>query len=132
MAISDDDALLARIIKNVSNVTVIMAPHAMDRYEKMMMDFRALLGASGIIQHASHGWSSYSSVAAMSRGIPLLNTWIGPGENRDAMYLGTLAGFARTGGCPPELRSANRPEEIIRFWKDVGKVDVSGVSDITG
>ena len=36
-----------------------------------------LLGALGIIQHCTMGYSSYSSVPAMARGIPLINTYKG-------------------------------------------------------
>jgi hypothetical protein len=38
-------------------------------------DFALLLGASAIVQHANHGWSSYSSNPAMMTGAPLITTY---------------------------------------------------------
>ena len=40
-------------------------------------DMALLLGALGIVQHSPTGYSSYSSVPAMARGIPLINTYKG-------------------------------------------------------
>ena len=51
-----------------------------DALAQRMRDFAVLLNATGIIQHAVEAWSSYSSVPAIMRGIPLLNTWIGHEE----------------------------------------------------
>ena len=49
-------------------------------------DMRLLLGAAAIIQHASEGWSSFSSVPAMAKGIPLLNTFSGDGHRYDLFH----------------------------------------------
>jgi len=38
-------------------------------------DFALLLGASGIIQHANYGWSSFSNNPAMIANIPLITTY---------------------------------------------------------
>lgn len=38
-------------------------------------DFALFLGASGIVQHANGGWSSYSSNPAMMAGVPLITTY---------------------------------------------------------
>lgn len=46
-------------------------------------DMSLLLDATGIIQHATPGYSSYSSVPAMACGIPLLNTYRGPNHRYD-------------------------------------------------
>lgn len=40
-------------------------------------DMGLLLNAIGIIQHAPTGYSSYSNVPSMARGIPLINTYLG-------------------------------------------------------
>jgi len=37
-------------------------------------NFALLLGASGIIQHANYGWSSYSNTPAMIASVPLIAT----------------------------------------------------------
>jgi len=41
-------------------------------------DFALLLGASGIIQHANYGWSSYSNTPAMIASVPLIATYNWP------------------------------------------------------
>jgi hypothetical protein len=41
-------------------------------------DMSLMLSAIGIMQHAPRGYSSYSSVPAMAKGIPLLSTYKGP------------------------------------------------------
>ena len=43
-------------------------------------DFSLLLSAEGIIQHSPPGYSSYSNVPAMAKGIPLLSTYEGRGH----------------------------------------------------
>jgi hypothetical protein len=40
-------------------------------------DFSLLLGASGIVQHAWGGWSSFSTVPALASGAALINTFRG-------------------------------------------------------
>ena len=43
-------------------------------------DFKTLLAARrGIVQHGSEGWSAFSSVPAIARELPLLNTYDAPG-----------------------------------------------------
>ena len=49
-------------------------------------DMAVLLGATGIVQHSPTGYSSYSSVPAMARGIPLLNTYMGD-DHRYSSFL---------------------------------------------
>ena len=62
-----------------------------------LADMQLLLGASGIIQHASEGWSAYSSVPAMAKSIPLINTYNGPGHRYKV--------FAHYGTVPPEFHT---------------------------
>jgi hypothetical protein len=147
-----------------------------DALAQRMRDFAVLLNATGIIQHAVEAWSSYSSVPAIMRGIPLLNTWIGheeadiitdirksrravrwaqqsikdaeedndDGERtnweqklseekenlrslqqkhlelQNASSVGLLRTFElENGGCPVELRSSKRNEEISVFLNTV-------------
>lgn len=47
-----------------------------------LQDMSVMFGASAILQHAPGGWSSFSSFPALARRIPLLNTWLKPGDNR--------------------------------------------------
>ncbi len=68
-------------------------------------DMRLLLGAAAIIQHASEGWSSFSSVPAMAKGIPLLNTYSGEGHRYDI--------FQTQGRVPAEFY---RCRQLQRFF----------------
>ena len=88
-----------------------------DKSVTMMRDFAVLLNATGIIQHSTNAWSSYSSVPAMMRGIPLLNTWIGGADLRsqNTSSVGLLRSFAENGGCPVELTSSRRDAQISAF-----------------
>lgn len=45
-------------------------------------DMQVILGASGIVQHAEAGWSAFTSVPAMAKQIPLINTYKGVREHR--------------------------------------------------
>lgn len=58
-------------------------------------DFSLLLGASGVVQHAWGGWSSYSHVHALVSGIPLISTFRGSPHRRDV--------FRAQGGLPREM-----------------------------
>ena len=63
-------------------------------------DFSLLLGASGIVQHAWGGWSSYSSVPALASGMPVINTFRGSPQRSDL--------FREQGGVPREMYSCSR------------------------
>ena len=178
VVVTDDDNLLDAVLS-------IAAPYAAkitrlrplpDELANRMRDFAVLLNATGIIQHSKNGWSSYSSVPAMIRGIPLLNTWLGHDEAdlitiirksrravrwaqqsikdaeednddgertnweqklseekenlrslqqkhlelQNASSVGLLRSFElENGGCPVELRSSKRNEEISVFLNTV-------------
>ncbi len=43
----------------------------------VLQDMALALPSMAIVQHASEGWSSFTSVPAMARGIPLINTFNG-------------------------------------------------------
>lgn len=79
-----------------------------DHTLSVVRDLKTLAGACGIVQHSAHGWSAFSSVVAMARGIPLLNTYAWRRRN-------LLADFERRGGLPPELRSSTAPRAIADF-----------------
>ncbi len=146
VAISDDDTLLESIISNqsLSRLRIMKLPEIVEevakhgKYEAIFRDLRVLMAASGIVQHSPNGWSAYSSVAAMIREIPLINTWIGrPADpDRQGFVLGTLQGFNRVGGVPEELQSANRADEIVRWvqrvqnrpWKPEALASASAVT----
>jgi hypothetical protein len=55
------------------------------------------LSATAIVQHSATGWSSYTSVPAMARGIPLINTYDGLNHRFDL--------FASYGAVPQEFHS---------------------------
>jgi len=61
-----------------------------------LVDLDIVMRAAAIIQHATEGWSAFSSVPAQAKGVPLLNTAVGGDFNR-------LDLFAERGGAPPEL-----------------------------
>jgi hypothetical protein len=107
--------LLSAAAPYVANVTMFCPIH--DEAVKRLCDFALLLNASGIIQHSTNAWSSYSSVPAMMRGIPLLNTWIGRAELRphNTSSVGLLHSFAENGGCPIELTSSKWDAQISAF-----------------
>lgn len=68
-------------------------------------DMQLLLGAAAIIQHASEGWSSFSSVPAMAKGIPLLNTYTGDGHRYDI--------FHANGHVPAEFFQCRQMQRFI-------------------
>ena len=140
VVVSDDEKFLHDILSNESlsllRERVVTLPkidqsEPEGKYDAMFRDLSTLLGATGIIQHATNAWSAYSSLAAMMRQIPLINTWIGKPSDpkRQSMHLGTLAGFAREGGCPIELQSANRADEVGAWIERVRKAPVRARAD---
>ena len=69
-------------------------------------DMALALSATAIVQHASEGWSAYTSVPAMARGIPLINTFTGDGHRFDM--------FASYGKVPSEFYSCRGLREFVR------------------
>ena len=63
-------------------------------------DMSLLLSADGIIQHAPPGYSSYSNVPAMARGIPLISTYKGQ-HHRFKMHM-------EVGEIPSEFFTCSR------------------------
>lgn len=58
-------------------------------------DMQLAMNAAGIVQHASEGWSSFTSVPAMAKSVPLINTYEGEGHRH--------GGFSHYGGLPEEF-----------------------------
>jgi hypothetical protein len=71
----------------------------------VFQDVLLALSATAIVQHASTGWSSYTSVPAMARGIPLINTFTGDGHRFDM--------FASYGKVPDEFYSCHGLREFV-------------------
>ena len=69
-------------------------------------DMALALSAVAIVQHASEGWSSYTSVPAMAHGIPLINTFTGHEHRFDL--------FASHGEVPREFYSCQRTDAFVR------------------
>ena len=69
-------------------------------------DMSLALSASGIVQHASEGWSAYTSVPAMARGIPMINTFTGNGHRFDL--------FASYGEVPREFYACKEKNSFVR------------------
>jgi hypothetical protein len=119
VVVTDDHTQLHELLSTtapyVANVTFSCSLR--DEAAKRLCDFALLLNATGIIQHSTNAWSSYSSVPAMMRGIPLLNTWIGGADLRshNTSSVGLLRSFAENGGCPVELSSSRRDAQISAF-----------------
>ena len=70
-----------------------------------MSDVSYMMGAAGIVQHVQAGWSSFSSVVAMAKQIPLITTQR-YGFNR-------LDDFAGKGGSPHELMKCDQVETFF-------------------
>ncbi len=60
-----------------------------------LADMQLAMNAVAIVQHASEGWSSFTSVPAMAKSIPLINTYEGEGHRH--------AVFSHHGGLPVEF-----------------------------
>lgn len=70
-----------------------------------MTDLQLVLSAAGIIQHGLHGWSAYSSIPAMARSIPLINTYSG--------YEHRFKVFQQYGDLPVEFHKCNQIQEFL-------------------
>lgn len=95
--ISNNHTLTSMWLQGVEGVQIMDQGTAWD-------DMQLILGASAIVQHASEGWSSYSSVPAMAKGIPLINTYKGGGHR--------YSFFLQHGDLPPEFFTCR---QIRRF-----------------
>jgi hypothetical protein len=69
------------------------------------MDMKLALSAVAIVQHAPHGWSSFTSVPAMAKEIPLINTFTGADHRFNL--------FAEHNGLPAEFYSCQRMKDFL-------------------
>ena len=74
---------------------IVPTKRRLSKIEMEMRDWALMMKATGIIQHAPTAWSSYSSVVAMAKQIPLFSTWM--------QQPNVLTDFEAVGGCPKEL-----------------------------
>jgi hypothetical protein len=117
-------AALTRITERLPNVSVAVISHNITwarallgrtlRKKRLLLtpsydweDFNTLLAARrGIVQHGSEGWSAFSSVPALARRLPLLNTYTGPSEHR-------MDFFARFGPLPEHWHRCSDMDAFI-------------------
>lgn len=70
-------------------------------------DMAVVLQARWIVQHASSGWSAYTSVPAMAKAIPLINTYSGANHR--------YGFFSQFGELPPEFFSCRQVKAFVRL-----------------
>lgn len=104
--ISNNHSLSMQWLRGLPSMELV---HSSSAFKDMVL----ALSAVAIVQHASHGWSSYTSVPAMARGIPLINTYTG--ENHRYAF------FKHYGEVPRELHSCTNltqfVEKAVSMWK---------------
>jgi hypothetical protein len=126
LAVTDDDKRFNEMLAAAAPyaATITRVHRLPDDSVNRLCDFAVLLNATAIIQHSTNAWSSYSSVPAMIRSVPLLNTWIGGNDltQQNTSTIGLLRYFEGNGGCPLELTSSKRNEQISRFLDTVAKL----------
>jgi hypothetical protein len=74
-----------------------------------LTDLQLVLSAAAIIQHGLHGWSAYSSIPAMAKSIPLINTYSG--------YEHRYTVFQQYGNLPAEFHKCNQIELFLSRTK---------------
>jgi hypothetical protein len=77
-------------------------------------DMQLALGAAAIVQHASEGWSSYTSVPAMAKEIPLINTYKGIRHR--------YSFFSQYGDLPPEFFSCSQFKRFVKMAVNLTKI----------
>jgi hypothetical protein len=71
------------------------------------MDMQLSLRAAAIVQHASEGWSSYTSVPAMAKETPLINTYKGDRHR--------YSFFEQYGDLPAEFFSCKQIKRFVNI-----------------
>jgi len=99
---------LTLITNNISHATKILKGFFYHTSNNQPFDDMELLFSTrgGIIQHAGEGWSSFSSVPAMAKSIPLLTTYFN-GPHRYEY-------FERYGALPSELHTCNIMQKFFK------------------
>ena len=96
--ISNNSTMTSRWLEGLHNVHILEQGTA-------WADMSLVLGAAAIVQHASEGWSSYTSVPAMAKEIPLINTYKGM-RHRYSFFL-------QYGDLPPEFYSCKQIRNFV-------------------
>ncbi len=73
--ISNNVTWARQILSQNERLQYIEKKHQHDNNNEDYKDFRLLLGASAIIQHANYGWSAFSNNPSMMANIPLITTY---------------------------------------------------------
>jgi hypothetical protein len=102
--ITDDTRLAAHFRSRLPGI--ITLDKAGSKMESEMRDLKMMMGAQGIIQHSPLGWSAFSSVIAMTKNIPMINTW-----NRYADHLLIDAEWKQ--GRPAELFTCRDMNDFV-------------------
>ncbi len=89
----------------LKGLTSLQLVHSKSPYK----DLRLALSAAAIVQHASTGWSSFTSVPAMAKNIPLINTFTGSDHRFNF--------FEKYGKLPEEFYSCNQTGEFVQIAK---------------
>lgn len=103
IAITNNVEWLTSIINKTKIKTVINS----SAYD----DFALLLGATGIIQHALHGWSAYSAIPSMMAQIPLITTYKRSHEHHRFDI------FETYGGIPEEFYHCDQINDFVNHVK---------------
>lgn len=70
-----------------------------------LSDLQLVLNSAAVVQHGVHGWSAYTSIPAMARSIPLINTYKGS-EHR-------FETFAQYGEIPREFHTCGHLQDFL-------------------
>ena len=97
--ISNNHSLSIQWLKGLPSMELV---HSSSAFKHMIL----ALSAVAIVQHASQGWSSYTSVPAMARGIPLINTYTGANHR--------YAHFKHYGEVPREFHACHEKSEFVQ------------------
>ncbi|KAJ1476209.1 hypothetical protein T484DRAFT_1908371 [Baffinella frigidus] len=115
VAVSDDAEMLGAF--RARHPGIIAPPHhtapGLPKLEMEMRDLSLLTRAAGILQHSSEGYSAFGIVAAMAKGILLLNT-DRQEEDEDGLPNKILL-FRAEGGGPQNLLSCAAEGDAARF-----------------
>ena len=107
--VSEDDLAKRLVLSDFGHVITVLNNRGLTKLQQETRDVAVLLRANAIVQHSPHGWSAFSSFAAMARGIPLLNTWRGGDSLLDR--------FHAAGGVPDELMTCPSLEKFMSLLK---------------
>lgn len=76
VVVSDDRVARERLSESLAalggTVLPVPGPAAIDSGDDLMADFRALVGAAGVVSSVKHGWSAFPYAATRISGAPLL------------------------------------------------------------